>query len=225
MQFKKKEKREPKLNLSPMIDVVFLILIYFVVSIQMEPSLDDVLKLPDAVKSSKQEDTQLQIYVLPAKLRPDGGLNPDSTGQISFADRAGNPAKCLGKYQGQPCSQRFTDDEEAPIPGALILNEVSYQDKKGIRQVRTEKICARCGQNVLFVTLDEVPNLLAKKKAEVLEILVEMANMKRAKVGQAMVTEAEKKRMEKEIPLMIKADKNTFYGRILQVVAQAKVPD
>ncbi len=92
-----KEKKEHSIdiNLNPMIDVVFLILIYFIVSIQMEPSLDDRLYLPNANYSMKQEESILQIYILKASLNPDGSIKPDSTGLVAFADRAGTPDSCL----------------------------------------------------------------------------------------------------------------------------------
>ena len=61
MALERKRKQEGiKLNLSPMIDVVFLILIYFIVSLEMEPSLDDRLALADARYSVKQEESALQ---------------------------------------------------------------------------------------------------------------------------------------------------------------------
>jgi biopolymer transport protein ExbD len=41
-------------------------------------------------------------------------------------------------------------------------------------------------------------------------------------VGKALLTQDEIDAMEKEIPLMIKADDKAFYGRILQVVNMAK---
>ena len=94
MALRDKDEKELTLNLSPMIDVTFLILIYFIVSMQMEPSLDNIIKLPPVLRASKQEDALLQIYILPAKVRKDGSVLPDSTGLIAFSDKAKTPGTC-----------------------------------------------------------------------------------------------------------------------------------
>lgn len=94
---------ELKIDMSPMIDCVFQLLIFFIVTLKMDPSLDDIMKLPNAFKSARQEELNMEIYVLPAGmavtsqgtytvdgwLRPDGTLNysegMDFSGQIAFA--------------------------------------------------------------------------------------------------------------------------------------------
>ena len=121
---------ELKLNLSPMIDVVFLILIYFIVSLEMEPSLDDRLQLPDARYSAKQDSTELQIYVLRPSLNPDGTINPDSTGLIAFADRAGNPDSCI--YCKTPF-QKEVEGVMVPDPSKIITKP--YVDSTKARLV------------------------------------------------------------------------------------------
>lgn len=154
------------LDLSPMIDVVFLILIYFIVSIQMEPSLDDILKLPSAARSKKQEESRFQIYVLPSKILENGAIDPDSIGLIAL-ENSGN-------------------------------------------------------RDSIFVALDDLPELLEARRQTVVDVMVQVANTKRAKAAQYPMNEEEIERLEKEIPLMIKGDANTFYARIFQVVLKAK---
>ncbi len=92
-----------KIDMSPMIDCVFQLLIFFIVTLKMDPSLDDIMRLPNAYKSARQEELNMEIYVLPAGtavtkagtytvdgwLKPDGSLNyaegMDYSGQIAFA--------------------------------------------------------------------------------------------------------------------------------------------
>jgi len=100
---KKDINQKYSINMSPMIDVVFQILIFFIVTLEMDPSLDDIMRLPDAFKASRQEELNMEIYLLPAGyivtrqyqgqseewLNPDGTLNSeedtDFSGQIAFA--------------------------------------------------------------------------------------------------------------------------------------------
>lgn len=163
---KTRAEEKVRLDLSPMIDVVFLILIYFIVSIQMEPSLDDILKLPDAARSNKQEESRFQVYVLPSKIVEGGAIDPDSIGLIAL-------------------------------------------ENKGNR-------------DSIFVDLDDLPELLKKRRKEVVDVMVNTENIKRAKNGYAPMNKDDIDRLEKEVPLMIKADANTFYARVFQVVLQAK---
>ncbi|MFP4522430.1 MAG: ExbD/TolR family protein [Fibrobacterota bacterium] len=216
MAIERKKAEKINLNLDPMIDVVFLILIYFIVSIQMEPSLDDRIKLSDALRSKKQEESQLQIYVLKPKLFPDGSINPDSTGLIAFADRAGKAEDCLH------CGAKFLDPEGAPIEGALRIVERTVIDNAGQEVEVKERFCTNCGNNILFVKLDEVSEQLKKRKNEVVQLIAEGENIVRSRQGRAPVDSAWVRDKRNNIPLMIKADRNTFYGRILQVVQKAK---
>ncbi|MFH1761303.1 MAG: biopolymer transporter ExbD [bacterium] len=247
----KRRKVEIKLNLSPMIDVVFLILIYFIVSIEMEPSLDDRLHLADARYSAKQDSTELQIYILKASFLPNGSINPDSTGLIAFADRAGNPDTCI--Y----CKTPFQTEVEGimvPDPSKFITKPYIVNTKARIirggvpetvdsvtmdilvdsanivediklrpQQIEgTNKFCAKCGKNVLFVDLDSIPIVLKKKQEEILDLWVAKENLIRQAGGKAEIGEQEKEDMKASIALMIKADDRTFYIRILQVVNMAK---
>jgi biopolymer transport protein ExbD len=226
MAFGKKDGGdELKLNLSPMIDCVFLILIYFIVSMQMEPSLDNIIKLPPVLRASKQEDALLQIYILPAKVRKDGSVIADSIGLIAFSDKAKTPDNC------PTCNQPLKDRNEVYIPGALTTTDgVPIPDlQKAMAAAFSEEapppvfLCSNCGGEVgPYVKLHEMPALLREKKKEVLDLMARSRNVKRAKQGLPPLNDDEKEALEDSIALMIKADGNTFYGRILQVVNMAK---
>jgi biopolymer transport protein ExbD len=251
MSLERKRKQEGvKLNLSPMIDVVFLILIYFIVSLEMEPSLDDRLGLADARYSVKQEESALQIYVLKARLNPDGTINPDSTGLVAFADRAGTPDSCLfcGLSFKKEVEDKLVPDSttwftqpyvvetkqrliEGGVPeivdsntGEIIVSQEGKPDVAVSGQVLEgkNKFCRQCGNNMLFVTLDMIPEALKKKREEIFEKVILTEDIKRANKRKPPLTEVEKERIKDEMPLMIKADNRTFYGRIIQVVEKAR---
>jgi len=222
---KRKQSEELKLNLSPMIDCTFLLIIYFIVSLQMEPSLDNIIKLPPVRKADKQEDALLQIYVLPAKIDKDGMVKGDSTGLIAFSDKAKMPGTCPA------CGAALRSSDDAYVP-----NSMTYEDgtpiadlQKAMAAVYGENApppvfhCAKCrGEIGPYVKLEEVPQLLKAKKAEVLELMARSRNARLRKNGQAELDSLGRKALEDSIALMIKADDKTFYGRVLQVVNMAK---
>ncbi|MBD3315319.1 MAG: hypothetical protein GF344_05995 [Chitinivibrionales bacterium] len=220
-----KQSEDLKLNLSPMIDVVFLILIYFIVSMQMEPSLDNIIKLPPVYAASEQEDALLQIYVLPAKVNAGGRIDRDSTGLVAFSDKATTPDTC------PHCKQRIKTVEGLYIPGSLTrLDSTPVEDLQlvmadayGAGAKPPAFLCSNCGGEVSpYLKLDEIPKVLKEKKKEVLEMMVRRENFERQQQGKGPLTPAEEKKLEDEVPLMIKADQKAFYGRILQVVAMAR---
>ncbi len=251
MNLKRKRKLgDAKLSLSPMIDVTFLLLIYFIVSIQMEPSLDDRLALPDSRYSIKQDESALQIYVLRAHLNTDGSINPDSTGLIAFADRAGTPDSCL--YCGQSFKKKVGEvlvpDTTTWVTESYVINakgRIVYGGLPEIVDTNTgevivggeekedvivkdkvlegrNKFCRRCGNNMLFVTLDMVPKALDIARNALLEKAIAVENSNRMQKQKPPLTEIEIDNLKADMPLMIKADAKTFYGRIIQVVERAR---
>ncbi len=219
------KKEELKLNLSPMIDVVFLILIYFIVSMQMEPSLDNIIKLPPIFNAVEQDTALLQIYVLPAKVQQGGAIVADSTGLVAFSDKSKTPSHC------DQCNTPLLDDRGMYIPNRLIDPEgnplVDLQEKMaeayGAKTRPPAFSCATCGNEVSpYLRLDEIPMALREKKKEVVEKLVANENIRRKETGNPVMSSQEIDELEKRIKLMIKADEKAFYGRILQVVNMAK---
>jgi biopolymer transport protein ExbD len=222
---KRKEGEELRLNLSPMIDCTFLILIYFIVSMQMEPSLDNIIKLPPVLKATKQEDALLQIYVLPAKIDEHGYVVQDSTGLIAFSDKAKTPRYC------PTCQATLLGEDGGYIAGALTtVDRVTIDDlQKAMAAAFSDEapppvfVCANCGNEVgPYVKLRDVPKVLREKKKEVIDLMARSRNVQRAKQGLAPLTDDQKEALEDTVALMIKADNHTFYGRILQVVNMAK---
>ncbi|MBD3320895.1 MAG: hypothetical protein GF350_07375 [Chitinivibrionales bacterium] len=221
----KRNKEELKLNISPMIDVVFLILIYFIVSMQMEPSLDNIIKLPPVFNAIEQDTALLQIYVLPAKVKKGGFIDPDSTGLVAFSDKAKTPAACpncnlpLKDTRGLYIPSSLLDADNKPIPD--LQSEMAKAYGEGTRPPAF--FCSRCGHEISpYLRLDEIPQALSEKKKEVIGKLVQNENAKRREQGTPEMSADEIDKLEKKIKLLIKADQRAFYGRILQVVNMAK---
>lgn len=233
---KKKSKVMLDLNVVPMIDITSFILLSLAIlnmSMKKEASLDNILKLPPVLHAAKQNSTQLQIYVLPAVILPGGYVHPDSTGLVAFMGKSQVPIECPN------CKLSFRTEKNEYIPNSLLdqggkpvatMQTVEKDDKnaqaeeeKKLKQERPPAYkCSRCGAEVSpYLKLDEIPGALKKKKKEVVDQTVNTENYSRQQKGMPPLSEADIKKIEDDIPLMIKADDLSFYGRILQVVNMA----
>ena len=123
---KQRSDKDVRLNLSPMIDVVFLILIYFIVSIQLEESLDDILKLPEAHHSQEQPESRFQVYVLKARVNDDGTVNPDSAGLVALFDR-GNPDSIFIRLDDLP--DMLEERREEVLKQIVAMQNIKRQQK------------------------------------------------------------------------------------------------
>ena len=64
MSFLRKTSEEPRIDLTPMVDVVFLLLIFFMISTTFVESPGISIKLPEASsKSIEREPRELKIYL------------------------------------------------------------------------------------------------------------------------------------------------------------------
>jgi biopolymer transport protein ExbD len=229
---KKKLPSEINLNLIPMIDITSFILIalaILVMSMKKEASLDNILKLPPVLHSAKQDTTQLQIYILPAKIRRGGAIDPDSTGLVAFSGKGKAPNACPN------CKLAFRDEKLNYIPNTLLdegLTPLVSMSKEGSAEeiqasMSTERppayYCSRCKYEISpYLKLDEIPLVLKKKKMEICSLLVGAENGARLRMGGTPLKPEEVKLVEDNIPLMIKADDYAFFGRILQVINMVK---
>ncbi|MDD5672661.1 MAG: biopolymer transporter ExbD [Chitinivibrionales bacterium] len=227
---KKKSKPMDNLNLVPMIDITSFILLALAIlamSMKKEASLDNIVKLPPILHANKQDKTLLQIYILPAKILAGGYIDPDSTGLVAFTGKGKPPLTCPN------CALSFRDKQGVYIPGALL--DLSKKPVQSLQQEKEKEVasggmmmppaylCSRCGYEISpYLKLDDIPKVIGAKKKEVLAEMVRTENFSREKAGKPLLTKQETDAIEKEIPLMIKADEKAFYGRILQVVNMAK---
>ncbi|OGS33372.1 MAG: hypothetical protein A2293_08855 [Elusimicrobia bacterium RIFOXYB2_FULL_49_7] len=230
---KKPKKLMLDLNLVPMIDITSFILLamaILVMTMKKEASLDNILSLPPILYSSKQDTTELQIYILPAKVLKGGAIHPDSTGLVAFSGKGKPPAQCPN------CALVFRNERADYIPGTLldgkhkrveVINSI-VEESDGNAKVKSKEIppayyCSRCGFEISpYLKLDEIPVALKNKKKEVVDLFVATENAVRDNMQKAHLTPEEIKKIDEAIPLMIKADDKAFYGRILEVVNMAK---
>jgi hypothetical protein len=230
MAFKKKLPTEVNINLVSMIDVTSFILLSLAIlnmSMKKEASLDNVLKLPPVLYASKQNMTQLQIFVLPAAIQSGGYVNPDSTGLVAFFGKSTVPLECPN------CHLPFRNAKKEYIPNSLLdqngrpMAEMAKLDEEKDEAAQKKKSqdrppaysCSRCRYEISpYLKLDEIPKALQARKKEVVDEMVKSENFARQQKKEPPMSEAEAKKMGEDIPLMIKADNLAFYGRILQVV-------
>lgn len=67
MNLRAQDNMEPELNLTPLIDVVFLLLIFFMVSTTFNRESDIPLELPEATGEVKQQDERVVEISIDAK--------------------------------------------------------------------------------------------------------------------------------------------------------------
>jgi len=69
MKWQRMQREEPDINLTPLIDVVFLLLIFFMVSTTFDHESQISIELPQAKATSKQEHKQSLEVIIDAKGR------------------------------------------------------------------------------------------------------------------------------------------------------------
>ena len=63
MKFRNKPVEEPDLNITPLIDIVFLLLIFFMVSTTFKQEFEVGIELPQASSDSRLQEKTLQISI------------------------------------------------------------------------------------------------------------------------------------------------------------------
>ncbi|MDH5217578.1 MAG: biopolymer transporter ExbD [Gammaproteobacteria bacterium] len=63
MKFRNKPTEEPDLNITPLIDIVFLLLIFFMVSTTFKQEFEVGIELPQASSESRLQEKTLQISI------------------------------------------------------------------------------------------------------------------------------------------------------------------
>ena len=170
MAFKKQKKKlMTNINLVPMIDITSFILMalaILVMTMKKEASLDNILNLPPILYSSKQDTTELQIYILPAKVLEGGNIHPDSTGLVAFTGKGKPPVKCPN------CGIAFRDAKAEYLPGTLldmggkpvqaltkaVEEETVESQYKLSKEIPPAYFCSSCRFEISpYLKLDEIP--------------------------------------------------------------------
>ncbi|MDH5229966.1 MAG: biopolymer transporter ExbD [Gammaproteobacteria bacterium] len=63
MKFRTSRDHEPELNITPLIDIVFLLLIFFMVSTTFKQEFEVGINLPEAASDSKLKEKPLEISI------------------------------------------------------------------------------------------------------------------------------------------------------------------
>lgn len=63
MRFRNKEREEPDVNLTPLIDIVFLLLIFFMVSTTFKHEFEVAIELPKAESDAQINEKTLEITI------------------------------------------------------------------------------------------------------------------------------------------------------------------
>ena len=63
MKFQTRQRDEPELNLTPLIDIVFLLLIFFMVSTTFKQEFEVGIDLPEAASDSRLKDKPVQVSI------------------------------------------------------------------------------------------------------------------------------------------------------------------
>lgn len=69
MKFRQHRAQEPEVNLTPLIDVVFLLLIFFMVSTTFEEESELEVILPEASQEANPDDQEMIVVVIDAEGR------------------------------------------------------------------------------------------------------------------------------------------------------------
>ena len=76
MRFRKKKDDEPDISIAPLIDIVFLLLIFFMVTSHYDIAAGVQIKLPKVTKKAANPDAESRIFIIMDK---DGNIYLDGT--------------------------------------------------------------------------------------------------------------------------------------------------
>jgi len=126
MQFKRQPLEPADVNITPLIDVVFLLLIFFMVSTTF-PNQQISLDLPKAATAEPQIDSSFQINVL--------SLFAD--GRILFNEKQQNSLKELeAKLAEQPTLEALLIQAESSTQHQQLISALDLARRLGIEKVR-----------------------------------------------------------------------------------------
>ena len=124
MQFKRQIKAEESVNLTPLIDVVFLLLIFFMVSTTFTKESHLKVDLPEAkgISSTNEKTDQIEVIV-----DSQGGYSIN--GQALVNNQTATLVRALNDIQGDKSTIPFiiTGDANASYQSVITLMDVAGQ--------------------------------------------------------------------------------------------------
>jgi len=133
MMFRRKSEDEPKIDMTPMVDVVFLLLIFFMISTTFVENPGISIDLPDSASEvSRSEPRETKLFVDQA-----GVLYLDQT-RVSLDEL---PGKLKNILAGQSESGSFVLMADRQVRHGLVVTIMDIAQQAGFRQlaIGTEK--------------------------------------------------------------------------------------
>ena len=133
MMFRRKTEEEPKIDMTPMVDVVFLLLIFFMISTTFVENPGINIDLPDSASEvSQSEPRETKLFVDPA-----GELYLDQV-KVTLEELPGKLADILAD---QPEAGSFVLMADQQVRHGLVVTIMDIAQQAGYRQlaIGTEK--------------------------------------------------------------------------------------
>jgi len=133
MMFRRKSEDEPKIDMTPMVDVVFLLLIFFMISTTFVENPGISIDLPDSASEVRQsEPRETKLFVDQA-----GVLFLDQT-RVTLDELPGKLEKILA---GQSETGSFVLMADQQVRHGLVVSIMDIAQQAGFRQlaIGTEK--------------------------------------------------------------------------------------
>lgn len=130
MQFKRQRRQEIDINLTPLIDVVFLLLIFFMVSTSFVKESHLTLNLPKAINSSSSDGRTGSLEVI---------VDPNGFYRIADKSLVDNSVatlrSALKNLSGENYKQPLTITADAGAPYQSIVRIIDIGGKLGFSQI------------------------------------------------------------------------------------------
>ena len=129
MNFRPQKSKELELNLTPMIDVVFLLLIFFMVTTTFDENTELSIALPE-VQSSQVKEEALEVVL---------SISPDGTYYINQQQLKGNNLNDLSQAilenAKEKRSLKLLINADAQTPHQAVMTAMEAASRAGISNV------------------------------------------------------------------------------------------
>lgn len=128
MKFQKKPVEEPELNITPLIDIVFLLLIFFMVSTTFKQEFEVGLELPEASSESRLTEKPLEIAI-------DGKGQYFVNQQKLINTQASSLKRALEKTAGSDRKQPVIISADAMTPHQAVITAMDVARQLGFSKL------------------------------------------------------------------------------------------
>ena len=128
MKFQKKPVEDPELNITPLIDIVFLLLIFFMVSTTFKQEFEVGLELPEASSESRLIEKVLEITI-------DGKGQYFVNHQKLVNTQAASLKRALEKVAGNDRKQPVIISADAMTPHQSVITAMDVARQLGFSKL------------------------------------------------------------------------------------------